>query len=76
MDPAFWIGLFGSITAVTTAIATHYKNTKQDESAHKRDLRIAVLEVEHRVCNEERLRLLDRLDRMDDAKQRPPEAKE
>lgn len=61
MDPSFWVGLFGCIGVIVTGVLTHAKNVSQDKAAHKRDLRINTLEAEHRLCDEERKRLLEQI---------------
>ncbi len=61
MDPSFWVGFFGLMMAVVTAISAHLKNVQQDKAALKRDVRINTLEIEQRVCQEERTRLLEQI---------------
>ena len=61
MEPAFWIGFFAMVTSVATALGAHIKNLSQDKAAAKRDLRINSLEVEVRLCHEERNRILEQL---------------
>lgn len=61
MEAAFWVGFFGAVTSVATAIGAHIKNVSQDKAAQKRDLRINSLEVEVRICHEERVRLFEQV---------------
>lgn len=62
MEAGFWMGLFGLLGVLVTAIATHLKNEQQDKQAMKRDFRITTLEAEHRRCEDERKALLLKLE--------------
>lgn len=84
MEPGFWLGLFGLIGTALTAVAATVKNisqdrraTKIDERTTKQEVEIAVLKTEVKLCQEERERLLDRLEKVESKEtERPSEDKQ